>query len=580
MEAIRNDGTLLEVAKKKAKEIAAAYPPSARFQLLTSDFDPVNQRLLSREEFLDMTDQVKISGHTRNLNDIVRRQHEALVRMQTGGGIHYIISDFQANMNNGTINKDSSEEMVLIPVQAARVNNIYIDSCWLGNPAVQLNQPSELFIRVVNDGDELAENISIKVMVDEQTRAVATLSAEAGKSAVTAVNFTMSQPGWHTGEVSVTDHPVTFDNTYNFSFEVIQSVAVMALNAQRTSPYLQALFGSNSFVNFSNALYTQVDYSTLNNSQLVIINELPQISSGLADELNKYLKSGGHVLVFPDSAGDISSYNNFFTQCGADAFSGINTNEDKVTKLDKNNELFADVFQQGIMQDGSTDYPVAKKHFDIVSTSKSNRQILMQLQGDAPFLSQYNVGKGSLYIFTVPLQPGFSNLARHAVFVPALYKMALLSLKGHDLAFTTGEDVALTLKGNADVSEGSLKITGSKNGDIIPQTRMTSSGLDVNLSEIKEAGHYKLVSNGKILSQLSFNYSRSESAMKMMTSEQLDLLMKDNNLENVSQVNASVPDLTKHLKQLTDGISLWKYCILIMLLFLLIETLLLRFWKT
>ncbi|MEP7265638.1 MAG: BatA domain-containing protein [Bacteroidota bacterium] len=582
MEAVRKDGTLLEVAQKKAKEIAAAYPPSTRFQLLTADFDPVHQRMLSREEFIDMADQVKVTGDTRSLSDILRRQHEALIRVQQQGGIHYILSDFQANMYDGKMWNDTNEQITFIPIQATLFSNIYIDSCWLSSPAFQLNQPAELFFRIVNDGSEAAENIPVKVNVDGQVKAVTTVAADAGKSIVTSVNFTITQPGWHTGEVSITDHPVTFDDIYYFSFEVKESVNVIALNGHGTSPYLQALYGNNSFVKFSNTNYTQVDYRSLSQNQLLILNELPQISSGLADEIHKYLSSGGHVLMFPDSAADITSYNSFFNTVDADVFTGINSSTDKVTRLDRSNELFADVFQQNARQDGSVDYPLALKHFDVASGNSSNREMLMELQSNAPFLSQYNVGKGSLYIFTVPLSGGFSNLAHHAVFVPALYKMALLSLKGHELAFTSGRDVSITLKGNTSVAEGNFRIvnTVTKN-EMIPQSRVTSSGLDIGFNNIiKEAGHYALNADGKLISMLSFNYNRAESNMRLMNEEQMELMMKDNHINNYSTINASVPDLTKKLKQLTDGVSLWKYCIVLVLLFLLVETLLLRFWKT
>jgi Aerotolerance regulator N-terminal len=582
MDAIRQDGTLLEVARRKAREIAAAYPPTTRFQILTADFDPVHQRMLSKEEFLDMTDQVKISGNTRNLKEILGRQQEALNRIQPDGGIHYIISDFQANMNSGSFSADTGKEIIFIPLNASAFSNIYIDSCWLSSPAIQINQPAELFIRVVNNGSDNAENIPVKVVVDGQVRGVATVSPEAGQNVVTSVNFTISQQGWHKGEVTITDHPVTFDDVYNFSFELKEAVNVIALNGHSSSPYLQALFGSNSFVKFSNSNYTQVDYSSLTNNELLILNELPQITSGLSDELKKYLQNGGHVLVFPDSAADITSYNLFFTSVNADLFSGINSNTDKVTKLDKNHELFSDVFQQNEKKEGAIDYPVALKHFDVAGNNSSNRQVLMQLQGNAPFLSQYNVGKGSLYIYTVPLTPGFSNLARHAVFVPALYKIALLSLKGHDLAFTIGRDVSLTLKGNSNISEGKLRIINqSSNAEMIPSSRVTSSGLDISFGNIiKESGHYALNGDGKLLSVLSFNYSRAESDMRLLNPEQIELLMKDNQISNFRSIDTSLPDLTNKLKQLTEGVSLWKYCILFVLLFLLAETLLLRLWKT
>ena len=51
MDALGKNGSLLETAKKKAREIANAYKPSDEFQLLTSSFEGRHQRLVNRDEF-------------------------------------------------------------------------------------------------------------------------------------------------------------------------------------------------------------------------------------------------------------------------------------------------------------------------------------------------------------------------------------------------------------------------------------------------------------------------------------------------------------------------------------------------
>src|SRR5437868_3652994 len=59
MDAVGKNGSLVETAKKKAREIANAYQPADKFQLLTTDFEARHQRVLNREEFLEMVDEVK-----------------------------------------------------------------------------------------------------------------------------------------------------------------------------------------------------------------------------------------------------------------------------------------------------------------------------------------------------------------------------------------------------------------------------------------------------------------------------------------------------------------------------------------
>ena len=51
MESVSKEGTSLDEAKNKAREIALAGRPADQFQLLTNDFEARHQRLVTREQF-------------------------------------------------------------------------------------------------------------------------------------------------------------------------------------------------------------------------------------------------------------------------------------------------------------------------------------------------------------------------------------------------------------------------------------------------------------------------------------------------------------------------------------------------
>src|SRR6195952_2084741 len=85
MQTINREGTLLDEAKRRAKEIASAYSINDSFQLLTQDFEGKHQRLLSRDEFNDAVDAVKISPQSRSLQQIITRQQSLLDMHKSGG---------------------------------------------------------------------------------------------------------------------------------------------------------------------------------------------------------------------------------------------------------------------------------------------------------------------------------------------------------------------------------------------------------------------------------------------------------------------------------------------------------------
>src|SRR5471030_1931734 len=98
MQTLNREGSLLDEAKRRAKEIASAYNINDRFQLLTQDFEGKHQRLVSRDQFDDAVDAVKISPQSRSLQQIINRQQGLLDMHKNGPGSVYIISDFQKNM--------------------------------------------------------------------------------------------------------------------------------------------------------------------------------------------------------------------------------------------------------------------------------------------------------------------------------------------------------------------------------------------------------------------------------------------------------------------------------------------------
>lgn len=583
MEGVTKDGSLLEVAKKKATEIVNAYPPTTRFQLLTNDFKSVHQRLITKDEFIDELSRVKISPISRNLSDVVERQKEAFSQQQYDAKDLFLISDFQSTIANiDQIKADSlvHVNVVALPVQATA--NAFIDTCSLSSPVVLLNKPSELNVVISNGGEEDLDNIPIKLSIDGAQRAVTTVSVPAGKSVSSLISFTVTVPGWQKLEVSIIDQPITFDDTYYLSFEVKQELNVLSLDGHNGGPYLKALFGQDPFFKFNQVQVSQVDYSILQKQDLVILNELPSLSTGLNTELIKYLGKGGSIIWFPDSSADLSGYNQFLQQIGGETFTGIEATNDKVENIDLKNQIFSDIFEKNQRSATNIDYPITAKHFVFSSNTKSSRQVLMSLQSGASFLSEYSKDKGKVFLFAVPLTPGFSNLARHAIVVPMLYKIALSSMNSPSMMSVIGGETSIEIDANEPGGEELFHLINSASKiDLIPMHRVLPSGIAISANDqIPIAGHYNLMISEKNIATLSFNYNRKESMMQFLDEASLQEKGKAARLNGLNYYKPTSANLTKTLNQLAEGISLWKYCIILVLLFLLAETLILRYWKT
>jgi hypothetical protein len=582
MEAVTREGSLLDVAKNKAREIAAAYKQSDRFQLLTNDFDPVHQRLISREEFIDQLEQVRISPSSRQLSEVISRQKDALVNAGSSEINSFLISDFQESITDlEAVKQDSLLPVILIPVSAGEVANLYIDSCWFSSPVVQIGQPVELNVRIRNYGESGMEAVGVKLVINGIQKSVATVDLSSFGYADARMTFTLNSAGWQRAEVSITDDPVTFDDSYFFSFKISSELNILSLNNEKPNPYLMVLFGQDRYFRISNSDQRQIDYSLFQKQSLIIMNELKEISSGFTAEIKKYVDDGGSLLIIPDSASDLLSYSAFLNGIGADPFTAIVENEEKVVKIALEDPLFTGVFSDGSKVDESSDFPIVRKYFSQSVSSSSRREMLMQLRSGSPLLSRYKAGNGVIYIFSVPLNSSFSNLARHALFVPVLYRIALLSEKPSSLAYMIGRDDRIEIPGIQLSGDNVFHLVSEeKKFDIIPAHKTIGSETVLSVNGIiREAGIYELKTRNEPVSSLSFNYNRKESMLKFRGEEQLISSLEELKLNNFKVMAEKSVPLVKSLSVMNEGIRLWKYCIIMVLLFLAFEILLLKFLK-
>ncbi|MFI5220213.1 MAG: BatA domain-containing protein [Bacteroidia bacterium] len=582
MESVSREGTLLDEAKKKAHEIAMAYKPSDNFQLLTNDFEARHQRLVNREEFFDLLDQVKTSSSSKNLSEVILRQLDALNNSDAKQKLIYILSDYQKTVSDFENTKpDSSVSINLIPLDVQPVTNIFIDSCWFTSPIILVNKPCELYVRIKNSSDTDVENVSLKLTINGIQKSLAGVIAKANSITNTKLNFTLTENGWQKGELSITDHPITFDDTWFFSFNIKQNLKLLSINQKTENAFVKALYGSDSYFILNNTNAEQIDYSALPSYDVVILNGLSLISSGLSGELKKYVANGGSLVVFPDTLIDESSYNNFLLSINVDVYNGINSNEDKVEQLSYENALFQNVFDEKQKHDQNIDMPVVFKHYEFSGSTHSNREVIMKLQGGASFLSKFESGKGTIYLFSVPLNLSFSNFVKHSIFVPALYKIALLSEREQKLFNIAGKETTYEVDENSIQGDQVFHLVNeAKKFDIIPEHR-NAAGKHILLfnNQVQESGNYDLVFNNKPSGALSFNYDRKESVMSFYDTADLNKIISDNHFTNVKLVDSTVKGLTMQILEAGEGIKLWKWCILLVLIFLGIEILLLKFWR-
>jgi hypothetical protein len=573
MDARTADVPLLEKAKERARQIVMAYNVDDEFQILTCDFEGRHQRLVSQEDALQLIDEIKPTFAVKTAQKVMDKQRQTLSTAKAANKLIYFISDFQKNVTDLETVQDTTVEVNLVPLQAVQVQNVSVDSCWFEAPVQMLNQPSRLVVQVSNLSDEAVEEVRLSLKLNGQVKPVGNLNLAANETYFDTVNITPVQAGWQEAEISITDYPINFDDVYYFTFNVQQSVKVLTLNEGGENQYLKAAFGNTGFFQVQNQSVSNIDYSKLPENQLVILNEITNLSSGLSAELKQYIEGGGNVVVFPNKNANLENYKTLCNGVNANVYTGFKAQKREVTFINTDEFIFNDVY---INKSANLKLPNTNGNFAL--TRNRPEEVLLRYRDGGSFLSKYTYEGGNLFLCAAPLQTEFSSLVQNAeIFVPMLYKMAISTGKTSQLAYVIGKDDVLESDNKITGSETLYKLKGGAEEFIPGQKNMGNKVvLSIN-NQIENAGFYDLfLTEAQPLYKFAFNYDRRESELSYF--EAAELKEKIGNFAAIINASAKA-DFRQIIGERSKGIVLWKWCLVFALLFLLAEVLLLRFWK-
>lgn len=575
MVALSEDQPLLVKAKQKAKEIIQAYSREDRFQILTHDFEGKHQQLVSQEDALGLIDEVETSAKVRNLSQVVLRQKQALMSGKNENHFAYIISDFQQSITDLDASIDTTISLSLVPLKSVRQKNLSVDSCWFTAPVQLLNQSNTLVVKVSNHSDIDLSNIRLSIRYQGQEKPVSTLQIPAGTQMLDTVNLSLQEPGWQQAEVIISDYPVVFDDSYFLSFLVVENMKVLSLFEKKQNPFLSAAFEGIPYFQFEALDSRNINYAKLPEFDLIILDDLSEVSSGLEAALMAYAKEGGNVLVFPSMEAKLNNYNSFLKGLGLRQILYADTTDRKVAGINTEEFIFFDVYEK---TGEDLKLPATSSNFIFSINNNAGEEPLLTYRDGHVFLGKYATGKGNIYLCASPLAVEISDLVKNApVFIPMLYKMSISSNKNNKIAYTIGLDEVLEIENNSSERELIYNLKGETDA-FIPEIRKLQNKILLNVSgQVENAGFYELLSTDESsLGYFSFNFDRRESILSYFSIEQLAQLIG----AGVSVIDGDQKmNLGNYVKGVQKSKQLWTYFLLLALLFLAVEVMLLRFWK-
>ena len=584
--------SLIEDARSSARKMVSNISPSQRFVLLTNSHQPDNEYPMNQDEMLMSVDAMQTEASPLMFNNLYENLQMIMKRNCFESASLFMYSDFQENMMNmeGLV-ADSAIQIVAMPLASDYQQNIYIDTVWLSSPILQKGLANEINVRIVNESGKEINGLPVNFEIDGKSVAFNTIDIPTNGKNDVAMQFIINDDnhGFISGtdaihrvssypaSVSINDYPITFDDTYNFVLNVRPIIKIVELTsndsdvktrfiASQPSSPIVTLFSNDSLFDYHSVDPRRIDQQYLSDCQMIIIDGDANLNETMWQTIRDFANDGGSVVVFP-----------------SEVFEGSNNSEFSNDTLSISTIAFQHPFFDDIFVNipNNADLPKVYKHVQIDKKRFHNTLSLISLQNGTSFFTLSKIGSGNIFCFASQLGKDWTNFADNSLFVPIMYKIAMLGGQMSRLSYTLGVDKDLTINDLTAFSEGDIRIHDEKgNLEMIPMVEMRNNRALIRLyDELPGAGFYTINKGDEVIETTAWNDNRKESKMKFLDREEVDKLLKDKGLNVLAVMKANEIHSDDVMEMMVRRSMLWKSFILLSLITMLIEILVLRFWK-
>jgi len=535
-----------ELLKRAVQELLEDTPENINFTLLTNSENYWNTDIKSIRNTLQ---NIKYNAIPFQLDPVMAKikAHKSAFKKDI-----VIITD-AVGLDRKKLKKRDQDELTnfIIP-KAEQKNNVAIDSVFIDKT---LDNFYEITVNLSAYGSGF-KPVPIAIYNHNNLIAKTVVDFEGKKK---SLNFTIPKQAFH-GYVSITDNGLPYDNVLYFSISEIKKVNVVSIGETEKSNFLSRIYTDDEF-NFSNSTIGSLDYNAIEKQDAVVLNELDEIPQALQSTLKSFVQKGGNLIIIPSAKTPVSNLNTFLTNFGAVQFKNFENVEKLITKINFNHPLFSSVFENKI---NNFQYPKTNASFTLSSSSPA----ALSNDDQSAFLSSISNDISTVYLFSAPINTANSNFQQSPLIVPVFYKMALNNHSSGINNLTIGNSNPFLV----DVLLSKDAVLNVKNTaeQFIPIQQILNNKVKLIFNDYPEqAGNFEVFNRNEKLENISFNYGRTES----------DLTAANENVLSDYKTSDSIASFFDTLETNRIDNQIWKWFVIFALLFLTIETAIIRFVK-
>ncbi|TDQ31513.1 BatA domain-containing protein [Zeaxanthinibacter enoshimensis] len=538
MQATDDQGSLLESA---VQQLLASIPRDMEITVFS------NTELFREMTSKDLSNNLLAMGYTQEQLTLAQVLLKARSLFNDEGSEKnlLVISDFQARMSGEPMETEGIS-LHLVPARRSQGKNIAVDSVYLDSSI-----PGSPQLTAILSSSEPIETIPVSLFNGDTL--IAKTAAAFNNSRKASVPFSLSAGKSVKGRVVIDDTELLFDNDIYFTINDNRRIKVMVIGDQPTG-YLSRIYTGDEF-DLTIRSARELNFGDIPDQNLVILNQLPELSRALGNSISSFHKSGGSVLVIPSGVADLNSYNELTKSLANTEITGKIEDSREITTIQFGHPLLLNLFEREIT---NFQYPQVNSFYRV----NSRKPEVLGLQGDQPFL----LGSDRVYLFTAPLDLDHSSFQRSPLIVPVFYSMGKKSLAEPELYYTIGRASEVDIP--VSFSKDQIVKLALGNEEFIPLQQSFAKQTRLYFNDQPEhAGNYQLRSGDSLLGQLSFNYQRTENSQTFI----------DPGTLGDHEITDSIRSYFVSLEKAGHVTELWKWFVILALLFLLAEILIQKF---
>jgi hypothetical protein len=535
-----------ELLRRAIQDLLEHTPETQNFSLITNSENYWNTDIKTIQK--DLQD-LKYSASPFRLDNIIAKVN---ARKSAFNKDIIVITDAVGLETNQTKSFKKEDNIYFIIPKAEQKNNIGIDSVFIQQT---LDSFYEIGVKLTANGDDF-KDIPIALYNKNKLTAKTLINFETNSK---TINFTIPKEDFH-GYVSISDKGLAYDNNYYFSISKPSLTNVISIGEIDKSKYLARIYTNDEF-NYNNFPLANLDYNLLEKQDAIVLNELSDIPQALQTTLKSFVTKGGNLIVIPAQENNVTTLNSFLANFGALQFKKVSQSDKKVTKINFNHPLFSSVFEKKIV---NFQYPSTKNSFGLTSTTPS----ILTYDDQSPFLTSLPNDLSSVYVFAAPINKTNSNFQNSPLIVPTFYSMAQSSQKTGVNAILIGEDKPFVV--DALLSKDEILTVKNSTESFIPVQQLLNTKVKMTFNDNPSiAGNFSIFNGSNLLKNISFNYNRTESNLALANPDAANNFKEIDDIETV--FNTIQIDRT--------DTQIWKWFVILTLLFLALELLIQKFVK-